>query len=562
MRRERKHPSLLLSSPVLLSLMLVSLAWLNAAAQSAKDLPDVTLRTTSVAAFKNGLGFFMRQGTAHLSNGQARIPFVPEASLGSLWLAPNQSGVTIEELVAYRYKAPKERSINSLDELLQNSVGKTVTVTFNQKDYTGEVLGFSDPEPPNPPNRAEPYATSIMPAQPGRLLLMKVGDAVLAMDRRSVTLVASSTMPNTTIKEDSEVKALRFTVKGAGDATNLTMGYLQKGLGWTPSYLVSLQDETTARITMQAVLTNDVEDLTNAEVFFVVGVPNFQFADQMSPMALQQTLVEYMRDAERPANAYQFSNALKSQSIGGAMSGLDAESFEATVGALQGSPEEDLFLYSRPGVTLAKGERATYNIFAANVGCEHIYEWEVTDDPQVDVYGNRLNNSRPTNPADQKTTNVVWHSVHLKNGSGFPWTSAPAMVVSGTKALSQDTLLYTPKGASTNLRMTIATDVRTDKKELEVERQPKAMYRNGSEFEAVTVEGTLKLKSYRSREIALKVYRSLVGDVLSVTEAGQSEKLGEAIRSVNPTSRIKWELKLKPGEEKVITYRYKILVRS
>ncbi len=313
---------------------------------------------------------------------------------------------------------------------------------------------------------------------------------------------------------------------------------------------------------MQAVLTNDVEDLTNAEDFFVVGVPNFQFADLWSPMALQQTLVEYMRDAERPVNGRQFSNALSAQNVGGIVQGRGAETFEATVGALEGAPEEDLFLYRRPGVTLAKGERGTYNIFAANVGYEHIYEWEVTDNPQVDIYGNRVNNSYSNNPADQKPANVVWHSVRLKNGSGFPWTSAPAMVISGTKALSQDTLLYTPRGASSNLRITIATDVRTDKKELETERQPKALYRNGSEFEAVTVEGTLKLKSYKSKEIALKVYRSLVGEVISATDAGQTEKLGEGVRGVNPTSRITWDVRLEPGEEKVITYRYKILVRG
>ena len=96
MRKERKRPIAVL---LLLQLVLL-LSRLSAEAQTPKDLPDVTLRTTSVAAFKNGLGFFMRQGTAHLANGQGRIPFVPEASLGSLWLAPNESGVTIEELVA------------------------------------------------------------------------------------------------------------------------------------------------------------------------------------------------------------------------------------------------------------------------------------------------------------------------------------------------------------------------------------------------------------------------------------------------------------------------------
>ncbi len=225
MRGEQKRSIAVLLFSLLMALLL---GGLSADAQSPNDLPDVTLRTTSVAAFKNGLGFFMRQGTAHLANGQARLPFVPEASLGTLWLAPNESGVTIEELVAYRYKVLKQRSIDSLDELLQNSVGKTVTVTFNQKEYTGEVLRFSKPEPPNPSNRANPYAAPMMPAPPGRVLLMKVGDVVLAMDPRSVMLVSGPAMPDMTIKEDSEAKALRFTVKGAGDTTNLTMGYLQK----------------------------------------------------------------------------------------------------------------------------------------------------------------------------------------------------------------------------------------------------------------------------------------------------------------------------------------------
>jgi len=87
------------------------------------------------------------------------------------------------------------------------------------------------------------------------------------------------------------------------------------------------------------------------------------------------------------------------------------------------------------------------------------------------------------------------------------------------------------------------------------------LVRNGGKFEAVTVEGTLKVKSYKSKEIALKVYRSLVGEVISATEAGKTEKLGEGVRGVNPTSGITWDVKLKPGEEKVITYRYKILVR-
>jgi len=39
-------------------------------------------------------------------------------------------------------------------------------------------------------------------------------------------------------------------------------------LGWTPSYLISLNDDKTAQITMQAVVMDDAEDLDNTDVFF------------------------------------------------------------------------------------------------------------------------------------------------------------------------------------------------------------------------------------------------------------------------------------------------------
>jgi hypothetical protein len=43
---------------------------------------------------------------------------------------------------------------------------------------------------------------------------------------------------------------------------------------------------------------------------------------------------------------------------------------------------------------------------------------------------------------------------------------------------------------------------------------------------------------------------------------GKSEKLGEAIAADNPLSRLNWEVTLKPGEAKTITYRYKVWVRA
>ena len=539
-------------------------------AQSDKPeaLPEATLRTSSVAVFKSGLGFFIRQGTSKLAGGQAIIPLVPDAALGTLWLAPSDAGTSLEELVAYRYKVSKQHRADSLEDLLRINAGKKITITFNGQEYTGQVLGFSestsDQSPvPVPLNRAL-VANNVWTPGPSRLLLLKTDTRVLALNPANVQLVSMAEPPNLFFQQDEEAKALRFHLKGAGQTANLTMGYLQKGVGWTPSYLVSLLDEKAAHITMQAVLTNDVEDISNAEVVFVVGVPNFQFADMWSPMALRQSLAEFMQGAaSQSGNRQMFSNALTSQRVNGMITANEDStvSFSANVDEPQGAPEEDLFLYKRPNVTLAKGERATYNIFAADVACEHLYEWEVTDNPRVDAYGNPMPSYQNNTGGSEKLANVVWHSLRLKNSTRYPWTSGPAMVVSGVQALSQDTLVYTPKGATTNLKMTVATDVRVDKKELEVDRQPRVLQRNGNYYDSVTVEGTLKLKNFKTKDIHLIITRSFVGEVLTA-DGGHVEKLAEVIRQLNPTSRVSWDLPFKADEEKTITYRYKILIRD
>jgi len=102
-------------------------------------------------------------------------------------------------------------------------------------------------------------------------LLLKADGKLLALYFRNIARAILPQDPILQQTQEEERKALRFKIKGATSHANLTMGYLEHGLGWTPSYLVSLQDEKTAQITMQAVLVNDAEDLKDADFFFVVG---------------------------------------------------------------------------------------------------------------------------------------------------------------------------------------------------------------------------------------------------------------------------------------------------
>lgn len=549
-------------------------AWSFAARFAAAQ--DSQLKTAAVAAFKNGLAFVVKQGDVHLEAGVGNLEPVPSATLGSLWIAPNDPGASLDQVIARRYRVLTRQSMTALSAVLLANAGKVVTVIdSSQKEYTGEIVGFAESDKAkklaeNSGSHADAngqgfYLNSAAPAPaahvPPEFLLLKSDGKLLALYFHNIARVVLP--PDAVLKEsqEEEHKALQFKVKGTKDHARLTMGYLEHGLGWTPSYLISLQDDKKAQITMQAVLVNDAEDLKNTDLFFVVGVPNFAYSNIPSPMALQQNLLEFMQAAARKDDMsnVRYSNALTGQMIGGIMDAEAGPNFVSTIEELQGSPEEDLFLYTRKDVTLAQGERATYNVFSDTVNYEHIYEWDLEDQPRVDAFGIAQNIQAAG--TDRSTKQNIWHALRLKNSTNFPWTSAPTLVISGSKPLAQDTLIYTPKTARSILKLTIATDIRSSHEENEVERQRDIQRRHNYNYDQVTVEGKLTVKNYKSIAVQLSITDRVRGTVESQTDDGKSEKLAEAITVDNPLSRLTWEITLQPGEEKIIKYRYKLWLR-
>lgn len=71
---------LVVSSVLVLSTALFS--------SESQETPQELPKTVAVAAFKNGLAFVVRQGVVHLQSGIGSITPIPNATLGTLWLAP------------------------------------------------------------------------------------------------------------------------------------------------------------------------------------------------------------------------------------------------------------------------------------------------------------------------------------------------------------------------------------------------------------------------------------------------------------------------------------------
>lgn len=339
------------------------------------------------------------------------------------------------------------------------------------------------------------------------------------------------------------------------------MAYMESGITWVPSYLIDISDRDKAVITMKATLINDLEDLEDVEVSLVVGTPNFKYAFAHSGLALDQTVVQFLQSLYSSASTGRRSyySAMTNIAQQVAMPGMSMD--DSSMGSYldpnyvpdtAGGFQEDLFFYKKEKVTLKKGERGDFQIFSALTDYDHIY----TLDLPVTIR-QRNSYNPPSDPNAAK--NKIWHCLKLKNNSKYPWTTGPAMVVKNNKPISQDKMYYTAIGLDSYLKLTVANDIKADEKETEVEREQNVKV-NYSRYDLVTVEGEIYLNNRKSESVQMEITKHILGEVLDVSSKGKVDKITMGLKSINPNSVIKWDIRLAPREEKKLTFKYRVYI--
>lgn len=536
------------------------------------DAANVDTRVRTLAAFKNGLAFVYRSGDAQLTDGWATIQEIPPAVLGTVWIGTASPDAPVEEVIAYKGKVSEPVAVLNFSDLLEANVGKPVDVFYSSGGgaetvaVKGHVMAVPSQKPAKPEDWLTDSSGRRRAPEPtrGQLVLIKADDgAIIAVDKsliRSVKFGGGSAELKTTI--DRPADGAKVRIKGKPRSAKVTLAYLEKGITWSPSYLVNLLSDKEAEITLDAVLANDVEDLDDVEVSFVVGYPNFAFADMTTPLNVQQsvaTFVQALLRGPRDPSTSPYS-AVTQQSVAynvwsSRSSGDEAWRPELAYSAgktMPGETNEDLYFYKQPHVTLKKGDRARYTVFSGKVPYEHVYLWEVPDLVTLDDRGYRQSGNRQDLPEDQ-----VWHSLKIRNTTAHPWTTAPALAVRGSLPIAQDVLKYTPPKGDNNLKLTVATDIRAEQSENEVSRT--VVNVGHDDYDEITVDGTLLIKNMKPAAAKMNVKKMLTGQVLQ-SEGGKVSKVTKRLSAVNARSEIEWDFDLASGAEKQLTYQYKVLI--
>ena len=379
-------------------------------------------RTKSVAVFKNGFGFFLREGSVTLDDGWAVAKEIPPAKFGtlavystaptiwSMWsaLAPAKSSNSMASM-------PPKISTTSAPNLKESMLLKVeLTYKHEGKDQTS--------------------AGKLISLGPDFAVLENAGDN-FAVPIDAITKMQILELP-------LRVHVSQTSPADQGSRPKLGMAYLRDGITWIPEYSLRILDDNSAELTLRGTLVNEAEDLIHCDVNFVVGVPHFVHTDYLEPIAVGQVIRTLgasvapadvrMQIANRGAIA---SNAFASKQFD-IPNGSQSTASDQPVATSQGKLDEtignlpqldvaggtDYTVYTKKDLTVRTGERAIVTLFVKKISYSHIYRWALPE--------------------------AMQHYLVLHNDTDTAWTTGPVLATSGDQPLSEDLLKVHAQGGS------------------------------------------------------------------------------------------------------------------
>lgn len=525
---------------VCISAALFTSATVNAA--PAKENKHVWKpKIKSVSVFKNGYGFYMRQGEVNLNKGWCLSQTIPPASFGTLAIFSQNQNHLVDIVGA------SDRQIFQFDGKDQPDTLQARKDKLNANMNLQVQLDYKEGE------RVLSAAGKLTSISEKFAILKNYQGNNIAVPVKDLKTMSILGMP------------LRIHVNSAKEKTptpkktDLAMVYLQKGITWVPEYTLRVIDEDTAELTLRGTLINNAEDLINCDVNFVVGVPNFAHKNMRAPIATGR-LIRHIgagvlngRNKQIVANQAAFTNAISQNATLNSLGLNNVEKKKYNYKLPQKGTREityvnnnaassDFTSYTKKGLTLRTGEKAIVTLFKIRIKYTDVYEWNVPG--------------------------KIIHKLKLQNNTKTGWTTGPCLGISGNQPLSEDVLKYTPAGADGELTVTTAINFRKTITETVADRKLKAYTRKTDSnkysysLDLVTLKGKIKLQNFGKKPIHIKITKSVTGKLTVANEDGSIYQDTENLQLLRQRGSVSWTVTIKPGESKTLEYTYERYVPS
>lgn len=548
-----------------------------------KAASELTLKMNSVCVFKDGYALISKSASATVdAEGTVFTHEVPEtAVLGCFWaLAADGTPVRLSaEWIERDAQPAATRTAASLAELLQANVGKVLSLDVADRGdvirtVEGTLVALLGSTPATPMASVVPGSLAVMSNSKGERVVVQVASVLGLRGAELATDVATPVVKK-------RVKVLRASLgkEHAGKIANLQVFYFAKGIKWVPTYRLLEPDAHEAKLVLHGEIVNELEDIHNAKVGLVVGVPNFRFKGEVSSLSLEAALREVLPVyGESGGRMRAESRRLASQSLSNNAYFQDtAEPSETPAGGggmapIQGEGAQDLFVYEAGTMDLKKGARTSVPLWQTSTSTRHVYTVDVMRGPsdanELNYWTQYRDRMQTEDIMAMTKDGRVWHQVELENKSGAPWTTGAALVVQKDLPISQDILTYTPVNGRSRVPLTVATDVRSQYDETELSRETNAMTWNNATYAQIRKKATFTITNFRSERTSLIAKASVVGKIGEMSDKGSATAADLEFfnyyadsRALNSRGNVCWEIVLEPGEKKVLTMEYSVYVR-
>jgi hypothetical protein len=499
--------------------VLVSTSAMSASAQqpaAATPPPPPPIAATKlpvreVTVFKDGHAWVVREAPLPAdANGTVVLDELPAPLFGTFWPFA-LDGARLTSAKAGREKVASEVAATDIRQIARANAGKDVTILTTDKErIDGKLLGV--------PSRQDDTAPT------GDLLLLQTSTGTRALPLGYVRDLEVRGEFTGTLRHEEQKERLTLQVAGGGAGSKVGVMYVQRGLRWIPAYKLDLDGKGTAAVQFEATLVNDLIDLERATVHLVIGVPKFTFEGHVDPISLQQEAAQVsaqVREQIRMRGDY-LSNSLMTQTAGFRRNTPEAQEPQPEVEG--GAAAEDLFVFTVRDVTLKRGERLVLPIATSAIPYRDLYRLDVSFGPPQEVRRG-LNGEQVLQLATLMEAPKARHVLRLRNTGDAPLTTAPALVLAGGRVLAQAHLLYTPRGAETDLEINVAIDVRVETEEHETGREGDALRVADERYGRVRVAGAIELSNRKGTPIELEVTRRELGIADEVGQDGTKRQL-------------------------------------
>jgi len=293
-----------------------------------------------------------------------------------------------------------------------------------------------------------------------------------------------------------------------------------------------------------------LEELKDVELKLISGYPNIQFRYAKSLLSPNVTLSDFFKGLDIEPSTHKYRSVVTNQRV------LSNHAYDYDddydIERKNIYPSDDIYITDIGQKYLLLNDTYLLQVAKANTSFKKVVEWFIPDYRHIDgsIKRSRYNSEEPE----------VWDSILFCNPFQYPLTTGAAEIVENNTFRGQSIIYWSNPDDEILLRVTKALSFKNRAFEKEKKDSREIVNWGGNEYQKTNVEGELHIINKRNEKIEVIIKKHFTGNIINADDKPKLTLKEDGVISANPKNELRWKINLEPNEEKVLKYKYNVLV--